>query len=117
MYMGSTREYVGAAVIIHVAEDFPEPDILVTTTQPEHQMNVVLTGSNIVSTDDIRKLSPAERNCVFQDEVSKNAFTFNVRNMEMFFFANCIGIIKTGKYQTIIIYCKIINHQCKTVNT
>ncbi|XP_051163806.1 sodium channel protein Nach-like [Leptopilina boulardi] len=67
-YRGSTREYVGASIIIHAAEDYPEPDILVVTAQPEHNINIALTGTTITGTDDIDALSKTERNCVLKDE-------------------------------------------------
>ncbi|XP_051163805.1 amiloride-sensitive sodium channel subunit beta-2-like [Leptopilina boulardi] len=68
MYYGSTRDFAGAAVMIHESHDFPETDIVTATIQPDQQTNIAVSATQIKSLDEIRIYSPFDRTCIFEDE-------------------------------------------------
>lgn len=80
-YRGSTRPYIGASILIHHPNEFPEVDLRSVIIQPSQEVTVLLSGTVVESEPGVRYLPVELRNCLFKDEVrvrnykkSKNYF-------------------------------------------
>lgn len=69
-YFGSIRPSVGASILVHDPFNYPEVEVLTSFVQPTQEIAVILSGSKMESTPDVRRLDLTKRNCWFHDEVS-----------------------------------------------
>lgn len=68
-YFGSIRPSVGASILVHDPFNYPEVEVLTSFIQPMQEIAVVLSGSIVESSPNVRTLDLTRRNCWFNDEV------------------------------------------------
>ncbi|XP_048509629.1 uncharacterized protein LOC105687428 [Athalia rosae] len=87
-YGGATRPYIGASVLIHDPEDYPEISLLSTMAEPGKEVDIAITGTIIQSVENIRALSIDQRQCWFDGEAK-------------------LGSTEQYSYQTCVTECRI----------
>ncbi|KOC69152.1 Sodium channel protein Nach [Habropoda laboriosa] len=67
-YKSSVRQFVGATVLIHDPQDYPDIGAQSVTLQPAHVMAITLAGTKIQSSKDIQNIPLRKRMCLFDGE-------------------------------------------------
>ncbi|XP_051174622.1 pickpocket protein 11-like [Leptopilina boulardi] len=97
-YIGSIKPYIGASILIHHPNEFPEVDLRSIIIQPSQEVTVLLSGTIIESEPGIRDLPLNLRNCLFKDEKKLNIST-------TYGYQSCVS---QCRIKFIVTHCKCI---------
>lgn len=69
LHGGATRPYVGASILVHDPQDYPEISLLTAFAETGKEVDIAISGTILESVANIRGLSLEQRRCFFNDEV------------------------------------------------